>query len=610
VEELNGSKLSDQAKRYPLPLAASALPTLLPCSHNGCPLGVDAPAIAGALLAGDHPRAYLLARGPNPFASACGHGCHAPCETACNRRAFGAPVAIAALEAYASGFSTPATLPSPEPCTSAHDARSVSGLVGRTPDMAFHAQRSGKRVAIVGGGAAGMGCAHDLALLGHESTIFDEANEPGGVLTGAIPSFRFPVASARAECAAILSTHTQLIANAPVQGIETLRAMLATEFDAIFLATGASAPVEQFFPEQPPHPRVIDAMIVLTKHEPLSGRVVVVGDGDLALDAARVALRRPRSEEARSVAAAHAVLPDLLEQTSAHPAALAAALQDGVILHGGWRARRYLTDEQGALTGVEIAHSTDGVTKMLACDSLVTAGRRVPTRQFGAELKYDSDGFIAVEPTTLQTSLRGVWAGGACAFGHRTIAHAVADGKRAAWQIHAALTKTAVQTVMSSAWVELGEDEWDGERAAKAIAARRIDVAAATAPPADPFSSSALRDQQEIVREAGRCFDCTVLPVITDDCTRCGKCVSGCPERALSFTEDEQRIVTVDASACTRCGACVGMCPPGAIAMARAIWEQRLVAGAAPVPERRAPIIRRAPSYTPPDIGGLPAVRI
>jgi formate dehydrogenase (NADP+) beta subunit len=602
--------LSDQAKRYPLPLAASALPALLPCAHNGCPLGVDAPAIASALRAGDHPRAYLLARGPNPFASACGHGCHAPCETACNRRAFGAPVAIAALEAYASAFSTPDTLPSPEPCTSAHDARSVSGLVGQTPDNAFRAPRSGKRVAIIGGGATGMGCAHDLALLGHESTIFDEANEPGGLLTGAIPSFRFPVASARAECASILSKHTQLISSAPVVGIETLRAMLATEFDAIFLAIGASMPAEQLFADQPSHPRVVDAMAVLARHTPLSGRVVVVGDGDLALDAARVALRRPRSEEARSVATAHVILPEALEQSSAPPAALAAALQDGVALLGGWHARRYITDEQGALTGVEIAHATEGVTKVLACDSLVMAVRRVPSHQFGTELRYDSDGLIAVEPFTLQTSLRGVWAGGACAFGHRTIAHAVADGKRAAWQIHSALTKCAVHTVVSSAWVELGEDEWDGERAARAIATRRIDLAASTVSPADPFSSSAMRDQQEIVREASRCFDCSVLPVITDDCTRCGKCVSGCPERALSFSNDELPVITVDPSQCTRCGACVEMCPPGAIAMARAIWEARLVAGAAPVPERRAPIIRRAPSYTPPDIGGLPAVRI
>lgn len=591
-------------------MAASALPALVPCSHNGCPLGVDAPAIASALLAGDHPRAFLLARGPNPFASACGHGCHAPCEKACNRRAFGAPVAIAALETYASGFSTPATLPSPEPCTSVHDARSVSGLVGQTPDTAFRVARSGKRVAIIGAGAAGMGCAHDLALLGHESTIFDEGSEPGGVLTSAIPAFRFPVASARAECASILSTHAQLASNAPVMGIETLRAMLATEYDAIFLATGASIPAEELFPNQPPHGRVVDAMTVLARHTPLSGRVVVVGDGDLALDAARVALRRPRSEEARSVAIAHAVLPQTFDATSAHPAALAAALQDGVILHAGWHALRYLVDEQGALTGVEIADAIEGITKVLACDSLVTAARRIPARQFGAELKYDENDFIAVEPSSLQTSLRGVWAGGACAFGHRTIAHAVADGKRAAWQIHAALTKSVVRTVVSSAWVELGDEEWDGERASRAIAARRIDVAASTAPPADPFSSSALRDQQEIVREASRCFDCTVLPVIGDDCTKCGKCISGCPEKALSFSGDEVKLVTVDPAKCTRCGACVEMCPPGAIVMARAIWEERLVAGVATSPERRAPVIRRAPSYTPPDIGGLPAVRI
>ena len=600
--------MSDQAKRYPLPLAVTALPAVVPCSHNGCPLGVDASAIASALLAGDHPRAYLLARGPNPFASACGHGCHAPCETACHRRAFGAPVAIAALEAYASGFSTPSILASPEPCTSAHDARAVAALVGQTPDVAFRAPRSGKRVAVIGGGAAGMGCAHDLTLLGHACTIFDERSEPGGILTGAIPAFRFPIASARAECAAILATHAQFASGSPVAGIETLRAMLATEFDAIFLATGAAMPAWAFFPDQPEHPRVVDAMEVLARHAPLSGRVVVVGDGDLALDAARVALRRPRSEEARSVATAHAVMTEPLEASSARPASLAAALQDGVQLHGGWHARRYLTNEQGVLTGVEIAHATEGVTKVLACDSLVTAAPRIPARQFGAELRHDDAGFISVDPNTLQTSLRGVWAGGACAFGHRSIAHAVADGKKAAWQIHAALTRTVVRTVVSSAWIEV--EDWDGERAARAIAARRIDVAASTAPPADPFSSSALRDVQEIVREASRCFDCTVLPVVGEGCTHCGKCISGCPERALAFTGGEIPEVIVDPTACTRCGACVAMCPPGVISMARAIWEERLVAEAAIVPERRRPAHRRGPSYTPPDIGGLPAVRI
>ena len=608
--ELNGSKLTDQAKRYPLPLAPAALTALVPCSHAGCPLGVDAPAIARTLLAGDHSTAYLLARGPNPFASVCGHGCHAPCERACHRRGFGAPVAIAALEAYASGFSTPSSLSSPEPCTSAHDARSVAGLVHQMPDTALRAPRSGKRVAIIGAGAAGMGCAHDLALLGHESTIFDEASEPGGVLTGAIPAFRFPLASARAECAAILSTHARFVSHTAVTGIDALRALLANDFDAVFLATGASEPDAPLFADQPSHPHVIDAMTVLGGQAPLSGRVVVVGDGDLALDAARVALRRPRSEDARSVTSAHVVLPEPLESTATKPSALAAALRDGVLLHGGWHARRYLTDDEGTLTGVEISHAADGVTKVLACDALVAAAPRVPARQFGRELEHDERGFIAVDPVTLHTSLRGVWAGGACAFGHRSIAHAVADGKRAAWQIHAALTRTVVTTVVSSAWIELAEEEWDSERAARAIATRRVDGPTFSAPPADPFSSSALREVEEIVRDASRCFDCTVLPVVGDGCTACGDCISGCPEHALAFSTEDARVVVVDSAQCTRCGACVELCPPGAIAMARAIWEERLVSGAPIAPEHRAPLIRRAPSYTPPDIGGLPAVRI
>lgn len=600
--------MSDQAKRYPLPLAPAALAALVPCSHNGCPLGVDAPAIASALLAGDHSRAYLLARGPNPFASACGHGCHAPCETACHRRAFGAPVAIAALETYATGFSIPATITAGDPCTSAHDSRSVCALVGLTPDTATRAPRSGKRVAIIGAGATGLACAHDLALLGHQSTLFDASPEPGGVMTGALPAFRFPVASARAECAAILGIHAGLLSGSMVMGIETLRAMLATEFSAIFLATGASQPAERYFGGQPAHARVVDAMAVLAHQAPLRGRVVVIGDGDLALDAARVALRRPRSEEARSVVSAHVVLPTALDAATASPVALAAALHDGVVLNNGWSARRYLTNEEGTLTGVEIVNATDGVSKVLACDSLVTAAPRVPERQFGTELRHDERGFIAADPATLQTSLRGVWAGGACAFGHRSIAHAVADGKKAAWQIHAALTRSTVRVEVSSAWVEV--DDWDGERADRAIAARRIDVATSAAPPADPFSGSALRDVREIVREASRCFDCTVLPVISDECTHCSNCVGGCPQHAISIAGDETREVVVDPDLCTRCGACVEVCPPGAISMARLIWEERLIAEAAATPARRRPVTRRAPSLTPPDIGGLPAVRI
>src|SRR6185437_11726225 len=109
-----------------------------------------------------------------------------------------------------------------------------------------------------------------------------------------------------------------------------------------------------------------------------------------------------------------------------------------------------------------------------------------------------------VDPLSLETSMLGVWAGGACTFGHRSIAHATADGKRAAWSIHGALTGRAVT----------------------ALATPPLDAGAHAPPAADPFSASAARPDAEMQREATRCFDCSVLPVVDEQCTSCGRCVS------------------------------------------------------------------------------------
>jgi formate dehydrogenase beta subunit len=574
--------LSVQAKRYPLPLAPSAVAALVPCSHGtGCPLGVDAPAIANAVRLGDHPRAYLIARGPNPFASSCGHGCHAPCESACRRRYFGAPVAIGALEAFASGFSVPALLAAPEPCTSAHDARSVAGLAGRDPLEALHARRSGKRIAIVGAGAAGLACAHDLVLLGHSCAVFDDAPEPGGILTRAIPAFRFPVAAARGECAAILEMGVEYHAGYRIQGTSDLRALLAGEYDAIFLALGASTPRDPMFPDQPEHLDVVDAMRVLADDVPIDARTVVAGDGALAVDAARVALRRA-ARDGIAGATVQLVLDAPIERSAIPPDLLGAALAEGVQVHSGWIATRYLTDERSALTGVEIARPAERASKILPCDRLIMAGARAPrAATFAPELAIDEHGRIAADPETLETSMLRVWAGGACAFGHRSIAHAVADGKRAAWHIHATLMRQPLRIAVASAWVEV--DDWDETRAAHALEAQRADLTHAP-PPADPFSSASVRAGDDMVREASRCFDCTVAPVVDESCTACGKCVSVCPEDAFSIVAGPPKQLRLDQDVCTRCGLCVQKCPEGAIAMLRAVWEERLTTEPEPSP--------------------------
>jgi len=568
--------VSVQAKSYPLPLAPASLGALVPCAHgSGCPLGVDVPALTAALARGDRASAWRIVRAVNPLASTCGHGCHAPCERACRRRHFGAPVDIAALEAHAAALEPPRLVVPDGPCTSPHDARSVAGLVGLTPDMALRGARADTRVAVIGAGAAGLACAHDLVLLGHRVMLFDTADEPGGLLTAALPAFRFPVASARAECAAVLAMGgLELQSRYRIQGAADVRALLAGEFDAVFLAIGASAPRYPLFGAQPDHPQVMDAMAVLGSDVPLEGTVVIVGDGDLAVDTARAIVRRAARDE-RALPVVQLVLERALEDSDIPAAWIAAAVGEGIVVHGGWTAGHWRADESGMLNGIEIVRPTDRTAKVLACDTIVTAAPRAPeASRFAPDVALDGDGYIVVDPLSLETSMLGVWAGGACAFGHRSIAHATADGKRAAWSIHGALTGRVVQVSIASAWVEA--DDWTDARAVTALATPPLDAGAHAPPAADPFSASAARPDAEMQREATRCFDCSVLPVVDEQCTSCGRCVSACPEGAFQMQPGPPKQLHLDPDLCTRCGICVEKCPEGAIALLRAVWEQRL----------------------------------
>ena len=227
------------------------------------------------------------------------------------------------------------------------------------------------------------------------------------------------------------------------------------------------------------------------------------------------------------------------------------------------------------LRGVEIVRHADRSATMLACDAIVTAGARAPdARPFAPEIALDGDGLIVVDPDTLQTPMFGVWAGGACAFGHRSIAHAAADGKRAAWDIHGALVGQPVRVAIAAAWVEA--DDWDPARAARSLGTPPLDTASHAPSAVDPFSATAARPDADAAREATRCYDCTVVPVVDEHCTSCGKCVGACPEGAFQMQAGPPKQLRLDADLCTRCGICVQKCPEGAISMLRAVWEQRL----------------------------------
>jgi thioredoxin reductase/ferredoxin len=477
-------------------------------------------------------------------------------------------VAIAALEEHAAAFAMPDLVGPLGPCTSRFEARSVAGAVGRSPQAAVTAPRSGRTVVIVGAGAAGLACAHDLALLGHRSIILDTAGQPGGLMTGGIPSFRFPVASARAECAAIVGMHVEFRGGATVTGP---RALLDGGADAIFIAIGASHAETSLIESSQQHPDIFDAMDVLRSDVAPLGETVIAGEGPLAIDAARTLVRRGSPTQSPSPPSVHLVLTSPLTTPGVTPELLAACAREGVRVHHEWRVRRVHADpESGLLMSIDIVAPDSTSARVLPCDRLVLAAARVPdTALFAGELEVTRSGFIATDPQTLRTSMRNVWAGGACAFGHRSIAHAVADGKRAAWEIHAALTGSRVSSTFASAWVEAN----GRPRPDRGAADRRRALPLLDAPATEPFAPVTPRAATRAGEEAARCFDCARIPVVIGECTSCNRCVEICPTGAITLVSERP---IIDAEICNRCAACIGGCPEGALTMLRAEWEERI----------------------------------
>ena len=555
---------------YPPAPSAASCGALVPCRHpaQGCPLGVDIPALARALSGGDHETAFRVVRAAHPLPSTCGNACYAPCESACRRRSFGSPVAIGSLEEHAAAFGIPDLVAPRGPCTSRFEARSVAGAVGRSTQAAATAPRSGKTVAIIGAGAAGLACAHDLLLLGHRPIIFDIESEPGGLMTGGIPAFRFPAVSARAESAAILALGVEFRAR---EHVSALRALFASGAHAVFLAIGASRPGASLLESPQQHPDVLDAMDVLRSDVVPLGQTIVAGAGSLAADAARTLVRRASTAPGSSGLSVQLVLTESLGASPVTSELLASCARDGIRVHEGWRVRRVHVDSQsGLLVSIDIAAPDNASARVLPCDRLVLAPSRVPDpAAFAAEIQRTRTGFVATDPQTLRTSMANVWAGGACAFGHRSIAHAVADGKRAAWEIHAALTGTRVSTVFLSAWVETGG--W--ARPDRGAAERRRALPLFDPPPADPFAPVSPRTATRAGEEAARCFDCARVPVVTGACTACERCAETCPTGAITVLEQKPVVAT---EICNGCGLCIEACPDDALTMLRAEWEERV----------------------------------
>ena len=397
---------------------------LAPC-QEACPAGTDAGRYVGLVSQGRYDEAYQVAAEVNPFPSVCGWICTAPCETACRRGVLDEPISIRTIKRFAVEHGT--LPPAPKP-----------------------AKKRGEKVAIVGGGPAGMSAAWYLARLGYPVTVMEAMPIPGGMMAIGIPEYRLPREVLQAELQRILDAGVELRLDTAMGRDFTLPDLERQGFRAIFLATGASKSRRLGVPGDDargviPATRFLKE-VNLGEHPTLSGDVIVVGGGSTAMDAARSAKRSGAASVSIVYRRGRADMPAQGEE-------LEAAEREGIAILEGLAPsevvgrdgevvalRCEITRPAGrADAGGRTTWAATGETRELPATAILVAIGEEPDPSIlpeGAGIEVSGWAGIVADPRTLATGRAGIFAGGDVVSGPKTIIEAVAAGRRAAGSIH------------------------------------------------------------------------------------------------------------------------------------------------------------------------------
>ncbi|MGO8927434.1 MAG: FAD-dependent oxidoreductase, partial [Limisphaerales bacterium] len=261
----------------------------------GCPVHTDAGGYVQAIAQGRYEDAYIIARQPNPFASICGRVCAAPCEAKCRRGAIDAAISIRALKRFVcERFGVESE--------EFNLARVYPGLRGKSRETFG----GGRKVAIVGAGPAGLSCAHELALMGFSPTVFEAQNLGGGMLVLGVPEYRLPREIIQAEIKAIESLGVEILYNRRLGRDFSLPDLKDQGYESVFLGIGAHKSRELAIEgvQLDGVLRAIDFLlnVNLGYRVSLGRKVVVIGGGNVAFDAARSVVRQAEKSAGMSEA--------------------------------------------------------------------------------------------------------------------------------------------------------------------------------------------------------------------------------------------------------------------------------------------------------------------
>jgi NADH-quinone oxidoreductase subunit F len=458
-----------------------------PCSHI-CPAGVDAPRYIRFIAEGKFAEAVAVIREKIPFPSVCGYVCVHPCEAKCRRGLLDEAIAIRVLKRFAAEHDT--------------------GLWKANSTVA---PATGKRVAIVGSGPAGLTAAYYLAKLGHSVTVFEALPEPGGMMRVGIPDYRLPKDVLRAEIKEIEDIGVDIRTNTPVASLDGL---FEQGYNAVFLAIGAHRGIEIGVKGED-SPRVMECVsflrgVSLGKEVKLGERVAVIGGGNAAIDSARTALRLGAKEVTIVYRRTRSEMPASAEEIDG-------AIAEGVEVHFLAAPSRIIS-RNGRLeleclqmrlgevdaSGRRRPEPIDGSEFVLSFDTIIAAIGQRPEIPAPFNLTPGGGNTIEVAPDILATSREGVFAGGDAVTGPASVIEAIAHGRQAAISIDKYLGgKGEIDEILAPPEEVVAPLE-------EPVEGRRIQVPALpVAKRLKGFSQVELRLSEEMaIKEAKRCLMC------------------------------------------------------------------------------------------------------
>ena len=560
-----------------------------------CPAHTPVPEYIRLIAAGRYSDAYMINWESNVFPGILGRTCDRPCEPACRRGRVEEnngekpePVAICRLKRVAADYK--------------------DDITARLPKAP--AQKNGKRIALIGAGPASLTVARDLAPLGYHLTVFDGDRQAGGMIRTQIPKFRLPESVIDEEVNYILNIGVEFRGG---HQVDSLKAVLAEKYDAIFVGTGAPRGRDLEISGRKEAAKNIHIGIdwlnsVSFGHvDKIGKRVIVLGGGNTAMDCCRSSKRLGGDD-------VKVIVRSGFEEMKASPWEKEDAQHEGIPILN-YLVPKSFKHDNGRLTGmvfekVKAEYGAKGQRNLVPtgepdqhfeCDDvLVAVGQEnaFPWIERDIGIEFDKWGMPAVDKVTMQSTISNVFFGGDSAFGPKNIIWAVAHGHEAAISIDKLCNGEDIKArpapmvhLMSQ---KMGIHEWSYDNAIsndqrykvplkdQKIALKNIKVEVELG-----------FDPKLALAEAERCLNCDAQTVFSDKlCIECDACVDICPMDCITFTADGEekelrarlnapadnltqdiyvsahlktgRIMAKDEDVCLHCGLCAERCPTGA----------------------------------------------